>query len=271
MPAILGTVPTRTAPGLGVELAYDERGSGETVLLIHGTALTRLVWRETIEALGGDVRAIAYDRRGYGDSGAPQPYTGTTVEEQSEDAAALIRALDAAPALVCGHSLGGVVALDLLLRHASLVRAAVVVEPPLMALSAGGAEALGALREEVEKAALAAGPEAGVEAFIEAVHGAGALVAMGTERATAVRASARAAFADLAAAAGWELHRRELAAIDRPVAVVRGSRSDPVRREVAGTLAELIGAAKLHELNAGPVAPLDAPAELAAVIASLAG
>jgi pimeloyl-ACP methyl ester carboxylesterase len=35
-------------------------------------------------------RVIAYDRRGYGESGVPQPYTGTTVSEQAEDLAALV-------------------------------------------------------------------------------------------------------------------------------------------------------------------------------------
>ena len=269
--AILGTVSTRTAPGLGVELAYDERGSGPAVVLIHGTALTRLTWRETAEALGEGVRSIAYDRRGYGDSEAPENYRGTTIEEQAEDAATLIGALGAAPAVVCGHSAGGIVALDLVLRHPGLVRGAVLIEPPLLSLSPAGAEAIGEVRERVEVAAREGGAAAAVDAFIEALDGSDVLAAIGPERAGAIRASARGAFADFAAANTWELSHRRLREIETPVLVVRGRRSAPLYREVAEQLARMIGSAKLREVDAGHIAPLDAPAELAAAIRELAG
>ena len=101
----------------GVALAYDERGSGPAVVLVHGTATARTVWRELVEALGDGVRAIAYDRRAYGDSGAPEPYGGTTVGEQADDLAELIEGLGAAPAVVCGHELGALAALDLAVRR----------------------------------------------------------------------------------------------------------------------------------------------------------
>ena len=85
-------------------LAYDERGNGPAVVLVHGTATARSVWRETVEALGDGVRAIAYDRRAYGDSGAPEPYGGTTVGEQADDLAELIERLGAAPRSSAGTS-----------------------------------------------------------------------------------------------------------------------------------------------------------------------
>src|SRR4051794_31959975 len=78
-----------TAEGAGVELAYDIEGSGPPVLLVHDIASDRL----GVPVVPG-ARAIRYDRRGYGESGAPEPYVGTTVMEQAEDAAALLRALD---------------------------------------------------------------------------------------------------------------------------------------------------------------------------------
>ncbi|MEA2431398.1 MAG: hypothetical protein QOI19_1871, partial [Thermoleophilaceae bacterium] len=43
------TPPTVEAGG--VELAYEERGEGAAVVLVHGTATARTVWRETVEAL----------------------------------------------------------------------------------------------------------------------------------------------------------------------------------------------------------------------------
>ena len=66
---------------------------------------------------GSTGRVITYDRRGYGGSTAPEPYTRTTVNEQAEDLAALVGGLDAAPALLVGADFGALVVLDVLLRH----------------------------------------------------------------------------------------------------------------------------------------------------------
>lgn len=254
------------ARGAGVELAYEERGSGPPVLLVHGTALTRLSWRETVAALGEGVRTIAYDRRGYGDSGAPEPYTGTTIEEQAEDAAALLHALDAVPAAVCGHSAGALVALDLLRRHPELARGGVLIEPPLFSLSPVGAEALGRIRERVEAAVRERGPGAGVEAFLEAQDGPEVLAGLDAERLEAIRSSARGAFADFAAANAWEFTRAGLRAVSRRVLVLRGAGSGAIWREVAEALAGLLGAAELRELDAGHVPQLTDPEALAAAI-----
>ena len=81
--------------GAGVALNVVEHGSGAPVLLIHGLAADAEAMAPVAQALAGEARVIAYDRRGYGSSGAPEPYRGTTVEEQAQDAAALLGALDA--------------------------------------------------------------------------------------------------------------------------------------------------------------------------------
>jgi len=122
------------AEGAGVELDYSLSGTGPSVLLVHGLGGT--AWPD----LPG--RVIAYSRRGYGASGAPEPYVGTTVEEQAEDAAALLNGLDAAPAVVVGDRLGALVALDLARRHRDLVRGVVAIDPPLFAFVPDVAEVL---------------------------------------------------------------------------------------------------------------------------------
>ena len=101
------------------------------MLLIHGLASDAEAMAPVAQALAAEARVIAYDRRGYGASGAPEPYRGTTVEEQAQDAAALLGALDPGPAVVCGDGFGALVALDLAKRHRALVRAAVLPNPPL--------------------------------------------------------------------------------------------------------------------------------------------
>src|SRR3954465_1184846 len=156
-----------TVEGAGVALHYAEEGAGPPVLLIHGLASDAAALAPVAAAVGrGGARAIAYDRRGYGSSGAPEPYHGTTVEEQAEDAAALLRALDAGPAIVAGDGFGALVALDLAKRHGALARAAVLRDPALFALVPEATEVLSEQRAEMEEAVRAGGPGAGVEAWL---------------------------------------------------------------------------------------------------------
>ncbi|MGH2923644.1 MAG: alpha/beta fold hydrolase [Solirubrobacterales bacterium] len=113
----------------GVELSWSERGEGKPVLLVHETATGASAWEPLARELGRAARAISYDRRGWGESTAPEGYRRTTIEEQSEDAAVLIEAA-AAPATVAGAGIGAVIALDLLLRRPELVSSTVLIEPP---------------------------------------------------------------------------------------------------------------------------------------------
>jgi pimeloyl-ACP methyl ester carboxylesterase len=254
---------TATVEAGGVALAVDDRGAGPAVALVHGAASSRAVWEETIAALGDGVRTIAYDRRAYGDSGAPEPYTGTTVGEQADDLAAVLRDRAAAPAVLVGHALGALIALDVALRHAGLVRGAVLIDPPLLWLSPRGPEVVGDLRDAIERGARDGGPGGAVESYLEHLGGADAVDLIGPARLAAARADARAFAADLAAGPSWSATRRELRAVAAPVRVVTGWRSPAVWREVSAALADLLPAAKLVELEAGHFAMLDQPAAVA--------
>ena len=113
----------------GVRLHYEERGEGAPILCIHGAGSSALVWADAVEKLAGIGRVIAYDRRGCARSERPEPYERTSIAEQADDAAALLDALGATPALVIGRSYGGTIAIDLALRHPDRVRAVVGLEP----------------------------------------------------------------------------------------------------------------------------------------------
>ena len=267
-----GAVRSATVEAFGLSLAYDEQGEGKPVVLVHGTALGRRVWDEVVAALDDRVRTVAYDRRAYGDSEAPDPYRGTTVGEQTEDAAALIEALGTAPAIVCGHELGALVALDLVRRHPALAGAAVLVEPPVLALSQAGPVTVAELREAIEKGAREAEESSAgaVDAYLETMAGPSYASLVGDDRLGAAHASARAFGADLGAAPTFAFSRRELGTIAAPITVVAGARSAPVRREVARSLANLLGAATLREVDSGHLVPLEAPGEVAAAIGEVA-
>ena len=229
-----------TVEGAGVELAYTERGEGPAVLLVHGMAASAADWAPVVEALAPSARVIAPDRRGYGASGAPEPYQRTTVEEQAEDAAAILRELDAGPALVCGTDLGALVCLDLVKRHGALVRGAVLVEPPVFQLVGAATEALAAERAALETAVRDAGPSGAVEGWVMG-HGGS------PERAARARDAAGAFFADYGALATWPISRRELRAMAVPIAVLVPAGAPPHVAAAARALAELLPDVRLED------------------------
>jgi pimeloyl-ACP methyl ester carboxylesterase len=225
--------------GAGVPLAYAERGAGPAVLLVHGIAAEGAALAPVVEALADAARVIAYDRRGYGASGAPVPYGGTTVEEQAQDAAALLTALEAAPAVVAGDGFGALVALDLIKRHGPLVSAAVLRDPPLFMFVPEATERLAEERAQIEEAVRGGGPPAGVEAWLG--DAARVLAPEALERA---RAAHMAFFADYAGLASWPASRRELRALDVPAVVLTGERSPPHVVAAADALAALLPRAR---------------------------
>jgi pimeloyl-ACP methyl ester carboxylesterase len=208
----------------GVEIAWDERGSGAAVVLVHGMAASSADWGD-VASLGG--RVVVYDRRGYGESGAPEPYTRTTVNEQAEDLAALVRAVDAAPALLVGDGFGALVVLDVLLRHGDAARAAVLIDPPLHQFSPEATEVLSAERLALEEALRDGGPQEAVARWL----GPDADPA----RVDRARRDARAFFADYGGIATLPLTRGDLRGLSVPVGVVGGG--DPVLRLVPGARA----------------------------------
>lgn len=216
----------------GVELAYGERGEGRPVLLVHGMADDSRCWEELAERVARRARVITYDRRGYGASGAPDPYQRTTVQEQTEDAAALLRRLRAAPAVVCGRDFGALVCLDLAKRHRSLVRAAAVVEPPLYAFAAAASEALAEQRLRLEQALRDRGPAGAVAEFLTDQ-------AADERRLARARAAAKAFFADYGGLASWPVTRRELRELDLPLTVITGRAAPLHARQAAAALTEL--------------------------------
>jgi esterase len=137
----------------GVTLYYEEHGAGAPILGIHGAGSSAAFWSDAAARLAKHGRTIVYDRRGCSRSERPKPYT-TNVHQQADDAAALIEALDAAPAVVIGRSYGGAVALDLALRYPGLVRALVQLEGDAgISLSETAMRELAELRKRIFAAA----------------------------------------------------------------------------------------------------------------------
>jgi pimeloyl-ACP methyl ester carboxylesterase len=97
----------------GTELYHEVRGSGPPVLLIMGFTGDGGHFETLAELLADEFTVVTYDRRGNGRSPRPAGWVKTSPEEQADDAAALLAALDLGPAGVYGSSAGASFALCL--------------------------------------------------------------------------------------------------------------------------------------------------------------
>ena len=94
----------------GMRLAYDTRGrTGPPLVLLHGFAMHRSIWEDLVESQLGDQQVILPDMRGHGESDAPEGIYSMSL--MAADLASLLDALGVEKAIVCGHSMGGYVAL----------------------------------------------------------------------------------------------------------------------------------------------------------------
>jgi pimeloyl-ACP methyl ester carboxylesterase len=118
----------------GAQLEVVERGDGDPVVLVHGSASDYRTWQSQLDDLGDDYRVIAYSRR-YHWPNAPIPDDADySMREHVDDLAALLGSIDASPVHLIGHSYGAFVALLLALRAPGSVRTLVLAEPPVITL-----------------------------------------------------------------------------------------------------------------------------------------
>lgn len=161
-----------TRPSFGAAaplVAFEEAGTGPAVLLVHGLAGSRRIWRAQMPALAAHFRTIAVDIPGHGQSPAPADLTLRAA------AAALIRLLDhlaLARIAVVGHSLGGVLAQQLALDAPERVWALVLVATSSQCNAAAKArwEERARLAEEQGVAAAQGWPEGTRVAVAPAVY-----------------------------------------------------------------------------------------------------
>lgn len=109
-----------------INLAYDDRGSGEPVVFIAGRGGAGRTWHphQVPAFLAAGYRVITFDNRGIG---ATENAEGFTTQTMVADTAALIESLGAAPARIVGVSMGSFIAQELMVSRPELVTAAVLM------------------------------------------------------------------------------------------------------------------------------------------------
>src|SRR5438874_4867660 len=89
-----------------LELYYEDHGSGDPVVLIHGYPLSGSSWEKQLSVLlEAGHRVITYDRRGFGKSS--QPTTGYDYDTFARDLRQIVTTLDLHDAALVGFSMGG--------------------------------------------------------------------------------------------------------------------------------------------------------------------
>ena len=138
----------------GAELAYDVRGGGPALLLLHAFPLGLAQWDDQARALSGAFQVVRFDARGFG--GSPPGDGLLTMERVADDAAALLDHLQIAAATVCGLSMGGYAALAFARNHPTRLRGLVLADTKASADSDQARRVRGEQADKVRKEGTAA-------------------------------------------------------------------------------------------------------------------
>jgi pimeloyl-ACP methyl ester carboxylesterase len=251
----------------GSSFYYEEQGDGPPILLIPPAGSTASTWGTLPGDLAAAGRVIVYDRRGYTRSGGQ---VVRSAAEHTRDAAAVLDALDARPAVAVGTSAGATIALDLAVRRPDLVRAVVVHEAAWQALRHPDVSGLGTLARMQWLAWRGRYPDA-AETLLRWVYsyrdGGSAWDAFPEAWRQAARDNGRSVVADLKSSMGGYPRAQDLATITAPVVCTYGSRSRSYMRPLTRSLARAIPTASVREIDGTAHAvPFDAPGSFAQVI-----
>ncbi|HEV7266608.1 MAG TPA: alpha/beta hydrolase [Falsiroseomonas sp.] len=109
----------------GVNLHYEEAGSGKPMVFVHEYAGDHRSWEMQLRFFARRYRCIAFAARGYPPSDVPTDPGKYSQDRATDDIAAVIKGLNLGPSHVVGLSMGGFAALHMGLRHPALARSLV--------------------------------------------------------------------------------------------------------------------------------------------------
>jgi pimeloyl-ACP methyl ester carboxylesterase len=244
----------------GLNLYYQLLGSGEPLVLVHGSWGDHTSWQLVARTLAESFRVLTYDRRGHSQSEGAAGQ-GSRVQDE-DDLAALIQTLDLGPAHIAGNSYGASVVLGLATRHPELFRSVIVHEPPLTGIVAGDAE-LQPLMKEMQKkvdavvAQLEAGDLAGgTRRFVEEVSfGPGAWDQLPEQARQTFMGNALTFVDEQRDPARADLDLAKLSSFSAPALLTQGDQSPPWFPVIMKKLSEALEQAEQLTLSGAGHAP----------------
>lgn len=243
-----------------IELYFEDHGSGDPVILIHGYPLSGASWeKQTAALLAAGHRVITYDRRGFGNSS--QPAAGYNYDTFAADLHALIQHLKLSKFSLVGFSMGGGEVARYIGKYGSKgVSKAVIIGgvPPFLLKTQdnpGGVDA--AVFDGIQKA-VAGDRYAFFTDFFKNFYNTdvflGRQVSEQAVQASWNVAASASAVASLACVPTWhEDFRQDLSRIDVPTLVIHGEADRIVPITAAGErTAKLVKGARLVRIKDGP-------------------
>jgi pimeloyl-ACP methyl ester carboxylesterase len=121
---------TRDVAARGARIRFVEAGSGKPLVLVHDYLSSRVAWDDVLPRLAARFRVIVPDLPGFGESEKPPPSRYRyDFDAFSESLVDLLAALGLGQVSLCGHAMGGAVALTVAASHAHVVERLVLVNP----------------------------------------------------------------------------------------------------------------------------------------------
>jgi non-heme chloroperoxidase len=243
-----------------IDLYYEDHGSGEPVVLIHGYPLSGASWEKQVPVLlAAGRRVITYDRRGFGKSS--QPAVGYKYDTFAEDLHKLVTQLELRDFALAGFSMGGGEVARYFGKYGSKgVSKAVFISsvPPYLLKTPDNPEGVdGSVFDGIEKA-VAADRYAFFTGFFKNFYNTDLLLGKRVSEETIQSnwnvAAGSSATASLASVAAWhEDFRQDLTRIDVPTLVMHGDADRILPIGASGLrTAKLIAGARLLVVKDGP-------------------
>lgn len=243
-----------------IELYYEDHGSGQAVILIHGYPLSGASWEKQVPVLlSAGYRVITYDRRGFGKSS--QPTEGYNYDTFAQDLHELVTQLELNDFILVGFSMGGGEIARYFGNYGSSgVNKAVIIGgvPPFLIKTDDNPEGVdGSVFEGIKKA-VAADRYAFFTEFFKNFYNtdvlSGQRVSQQVVQASWNLAASASATASLACVSTWvEDFRKNLDRVDVPTLVIHGDEDRIVPLTAAGERsAKLIKDARLVVIKGGP-------------------
>ena len=265
----------RTSPVMGsvgsdgCDLYYEELGERVPILLIHPAGATASTWGSATEELAQVGRVITYDRRGYARSGG-EP--ARSISTHTADAAAILGALQAQPAVVVGTSAGAAIAVDLAVRRPDLVQVVIAHEFPWRFTRHLPSVSQVAALAKIGSLALRGRQGDAAETLLRSAYayrdGGSAWDAFPEEWRRAGRENAGPALTDFVNSIVSYPSATDLATVEIPVVCSYGARSPDSMFRLVRLLAAAIPTARTHRIDgAGHAAPFDATTNFVQLIA----
>jgi pimeloyl-ACP methyl ester carboxylesterase len=253
----------------GIQLYHEVRGSGPSVLFIQGAFGDGGTFEQVAELLAEEFTVVTYDRRANSRSPRPAGWESTSTEEQSDDAASLIEALDIAPVAVFGNSGGAIIGLDLIIRHPDLLRGAILHDPAMFSVLSSPEDVMEPIQRAIEEGMREEGPLGGGASFLRFFAGDEAFEHLEPELRERMLGNAEVFFGlEFGAIGPYRPHKESLAAVDVPVRIMAGTESPPPLVAVARWLAERLDV-ELESLPGAHTPYFDRPEEMAQALRPL--